>query len=180
MLFRSGKIINERRFKHLVSLVEEDKVFIGGSASPKTRQIEPTVLYPASWDDPVMQEEIFGPLLPVLTYTDFKDLMRKLASLPTPLAFYLFTRNDLHKTYMKYVQPFGGGCINDTVIHLSNDDLPFGGMGASGIGQYHGKWGYNTFSHTKGILKKAEWPDLPMRYATRKPWMGKLIRKIIK
>lgn len=175
-----GKIINERRFKHLVSLVEEDKVFIGGSASPKTRQIEPTVLYPASWDDPVMQEEIFGPLLPVLTYTDFKDLMRKLASLPTPLAFYLFTRNDLHKTYMKYVQPFGGGCINDTVIHLSNDDLPFGGMGASGIGQYHGKWGYNTFSHTKGILKKAEWPDLPMRYVTRKPWMGKLIRKIIK
>lgn len=175
-----GKIINESRFKHLVSLVDETKVFVGGRASIQTLQIEPTVLENVSWDDEIMQEEIFGPILPVLTYSQFKPLMRKLASLPTPLAFYLFTRNDLQKTYMKYVQPFGGGCINDTVLHISNENLPFGGMGASGIGQYHGKWGFETFSHTKGILDKALWIDTPFRYANRKPWMAKTIRKIMK
>lgn len=175
-----GKIINESRFKHLVSLVDETKVVIGGRASMETLQIEPTVLEGVDWDDPIMQEEIFGPILPVLTYRDFKPLMRKLASLPTPLAFYLFTRNDLRKSYMKYVQPFGGGCINDTVLHISSERLPFGGMGASGIGQYHGRYGFETFSHTKGILNKALWIDTPFRYANRKPWMARAIHKIMK
>lgn len=175
-----GKIINESRFKHLVSLVDETKVVIGGRASVDTLQIEPTVLEGVDWDDPIMQEEIFGPILPVLTYRDFKPLMRKLASLPTPLAFYLFTRNDLHKSYMKYVQPFGGGCINDTVLHISSERLPFGGMGASGIGQYHGRYGFETFSHTKGILNKALWIDTPFRYANRKRWMARAIHKIMK
>lgn len=175
-----GKIINESRFKHLVSLVDETKVVIGGRASVDTLQIEPTVLEGVSWDDPIMQEEIFGPILPVLTYRDFKPLMRKLASLPTPLAFYLFTRNDLHKSYMKYVQPFGGGCINDTVLHISSEHLPFGGMGASGIGQYHGRYGFETFSHTKGVLNKALWIDTPFRYANRKRWMARAIHKIMK
>lgn len=175
-----GKIINESRFKHLVSLVDETKVVVGGRASVDTLQIEPTVLEDVSWDDPIMQEEIFGPILPVLTYRDFKPLMRKLASLPTPLAFYLFTRNDLHKSYMKYVQPFGGGCINDTVLHISSEHLPFGGMGASGIGQYHGRYGFETFSHTKGVLNKALWIDTPFRYANRKRWMARAIHKIMK
>lgn len=175
-----GKIINESRFKHLVSLVDETKVVIGGRASVDTLQIEPTVLEGVDWDDPIMQEEIFGPILPVLTYRDFKPLMRKLASLPTPLAFYLFTRNDLRKSYMKYVQPFGGGCINDTVLHISSERLPFGGMGASGIGQYHGRYGFETFSHTKGILNKALWIDTPFRYANRKRWMARAIHKIMK
>lgn len=177
---RIGKIINETRFKHLVSLVDENKVVIGGRASVETLQIEPTVLEGVSWDDPIMQEEIFGPILPVLTYRQFKPLMRKLASLPTPLAFYLFSRNELHQSYMKYVQPFGGGCINDTVLHISSERLPFGGMGASGIGQYHGRWGFETFSHTKGILNKALWIDTPFRYANRKRWMAKAIHKIMK
>lgn len=175
-----GKIINESRFKHLVSLVDETKVVIGGRASMETLQIEPTVLEGVSWDDPIMQEEIFGPILPVLTYRQFKPLMRKLASLPTPLAFYLFSRNELHQSYMKYVQPFGGGCINDTVLHISSERLPFGGMGASGIGQYHGRYGFETFSHTKGILNKALWIDTPFRYANRKRWMAKAIHKIMK
>lgn len=174
-----GRIISEPRYEHLLSLVQPDKVIIGGYASGPTLQIEPTVMDNVSWDDPVMQEEIFGPILPVLTYTDFRSLMKKLADLPTPLAFYLFSRNKLHQRFVEYVQPFGGGCINDTVIQLTSDNLPFGGMGASGMGQYHGKWGFETFSHTKAIVKKAPWPDLPMRYNNRKPWMGKLIELVL-
>lgn len=174
-----GKIINERRYEHLLTLVDPRKVVYGGTASGPTLQIEPTVMTQVDWEDPIMQEEIFGPILPVLTYTSFKDLMLKIASLPTPLAFYLFTRNSLHKSYVERIQPYGGGCINDTVVQLTSDNLPFGGMGASGMGQYHGKWGFETFSHTKAILEKAQWLDLPMRYNNRKDWMDKLIRMVL-
>ncbi len=174
-----GKIINETRYEHLISLVNPAKVIYGGSASKPTLQIEPTVMDDVDWSDPIMQEEIFGPILPILTYSDFKPLMRNLASLPTPLAFYLFSRNNLHKQYVERIQPFGGGCINDTIIHLASDNLPFGGMGASGMGHYHGKYGFHTFSHNKAIVEKGSL-DLPMRYADRKPWMAKLLRIVLK
>lgn len=159
-----GKIINEKHFNRLKGLVDPSKVVYGGKASAPTLQIEPTVLDDVSWDDPVMQEEIFGPLLPVLIYEDYPSLMKIIQSRPTPLAFYLFSRNNAHIADWKYALPFGGGCLNDTVVQLSNDRLPFGGMGASGMGQYHGKYGFETFSHTKGLLDKKEWLDLPMRY----------------
>lgn len=159
-----GKIINEKHFNRLKGLVDPSKVVYGGKASAPTLQIEPTVLDDVSWDDPVMQEEIFGPLLPVLIYEDYPSLMKTIQSRPTPLAFYLFSRNNAHIADWKYALPFGGGCLNDTVVQLSNDRLPFGGMGASGMGQYHGKYGFETFSHTKGLLDKKEWLDLPMRY----------------
>lgn len=174
-----GRIINEKRYEHLLTLVDPEKVVYGGSASGPTLQIEPTVMTRVSWDDPIMQEEIFGPILPILTYSSFKDLMQKIASLPTPLAFYLFTRNALHKNYVERIQPYGGGCINDTIVQLTSDNLPFGGMGASGMGQYHGKWGFETFSHTKAVMEKAQWLDLPMRYNNRKDWMDKLIRLVL-
>ncbi len=175
-----GKIIDQKHYERLISLVIPEQVQCGGRASGPTLQIEPTVLYPAGWGDPVMQDEIFGPILPVLVYSDFKDLMQKIASMPTPLAFYLFSRNRLHKDYMEYVQPFGGGCMNDTVVQLSVENLPFGGMGASGMGQYHGKYGFETFTHIKSVLVRGMWPDLPMRYANRKPWMEKVIRFVEK
>ena len=130
------------------------------------------------WDDPIMQEEIFGPILPILTYKNFKPLMRRIASLPTPLAFYLFSRDKLHQQYVERIQPYGGGCINDTIIHLTSDNLPFGGMGASGIGHYHGKYGFDTFSHDKAVIQKGAL-DLPMRYNDRKPWMASLIRLVL-
>lgn len=174
-----GKIINETRYEHLLSLVDSSKVIVGGYASGPTLQIEPTVMSDVSWEDPIMQEEIFGPILPVLTYTSFRQLAQKIASLPTPLAFYLFTRNKVRQDYFRYVQPFGGGCINDTVVQLTSENLPFGGMGASGMGQYHGRWGFETFSHTKGIMVKRSL-DLPFRYNDRKKWMGRFIRLVLK
>ena len=129
---------------------------------------------------PVMQEEIFGPILPVLTYENYEDLISTIQKRPTPLAFYLFTRNTRRIADWKYVLPFGGGCLNDTVIQLSNDHLPFGGMGASGMGQYHGKYGFDTFSHIKGLLSKKEWLDLPMRYNNRKDRLSfRLIRMFL-
>ncbi|MEY8309086.1 aldehyde dehydrogenase family protein [Erysipelotrichaceae bacterium 51-3] len=173
-----GKIINESHYEHLISLVDPSKVVVGGSASGPTLQIEATVMDNVDWDDPIMQEEIFGPILPVLTYKNFKPLMRKIASLPTPLAFYLFSRDKLHQQYVERIQPYGGGCINDTIIHLTSDNLPFGGMGASGIGHYHGKYGFDTFSHDKAVIQKGAL-DLPMRYNDRKPWMASLIRLVL-
>lgn len=175
-----GRIINEKHFKRLIGLVDPKKVVYGGMASAPTRQIEPTVMDNVTWDDPVMQEEIFGPILPVLVYSDFKELMELLASKPTPLAFYLFTRDKYREDYYKRIQPFGSGCINDTVIQLSNDHLPFGGMGRSGIGHYHGKYGFHTFSHTKAVLDKATWLDIPMRYNNRSKLDEKLIRRFVK
>lgn len=175
-----GKIINEKHFERLIGLVDPKRVLIGGTASAPTRQIAPTIMADITWSDPVMQEEIFGPILPVMTYTSFDELMKEIASKPTPLAFYLFSKDRDHISWYKKIQPFGSGCINDTIMQLSNDHLPFGGMGKSGMGQYHGKYGFETFSHTKAILDKATWLDLPMRYNNRAPWMAALIRKILK
>lgn len=175
-----GRIINQKHFDRLKSLVDPAKVVYGGVASDPTLQIAPTVLDHVSWNDPVMQEEIFGPILPVMTYSSFTEIMTEIEERPTPLAFYLFTRDEARKEYYKKVQPFGGGCINDTVIQLSNDHLPFGGMGASGIGKYHGKFGFETLSHTKAVLEKAQWLDLPMRYANAGQYAEKLIRFFLK
>lgn len=174
-----GKIINQKHFDRLCGLIEPDKVVYGGEAAQNTLQIAPTIMDNVSWDAPVMQEEIFGPVLPVLTYESFEETMAKLQSMPTPLAFYLFSRDKVRQEFIKKVQPFGSGCINDTIVQLTNDHLPFGGMGASGIGQYHGEYGFNTFSHTKAILEKGTL-DLPMRYANAPAWQQKLIRLILK
>lgn len=175
-----GKIINEKHFKRLLGLINPSKVVYGGTASASTLQIAPTVMDHITWEDPVMQEEIFGPVLPILTFADFKQLMETIAARPTPLAFYLFTRNPEQKAWYKRIQPFGSGCINDTVVQLSNDHLPFGGMGHSGMGQYHGAYGFETFSHTKAVLDKVTWLDLPFRYHNQSGLAGKLIHSLLK
>ena len=133
-----------------------------------------------TWDDAVMQEEIFGPILPILTFQRFEDLYPLLNNRPKPLALYLFTEDkDRMQTAMQRFA-FGGGCINDTIIHLATDQMGFGGVGESGMGAYHGKTGFDTFSHHKSIVDKKTWMDLPMRYQPYKGIHARLIRMFLR
>ena len=159
-----GKIINKKHFDRICGLIDENKLYCGGEVRENELRIAPTVLDGVTWDDAVMQEEIFGPVLPVLTYHSLEDLIKLLNEKPHPLAAYYFSsdRNQIRRFTSK-VQ-FGGGCINDAVIHLATSNLPFGGVGASGMGSYHGKAGFDTFSHKKSIVDKKTFIDLPMRY----------------
>ena len=159
-----GKIINRKHFDRVRALIDTQKTVIGGEAKEDTLQIAPTVMDNVTWNDAVMQEEIFGPVLPVLTFRDFKEVYEMLADKPKPLALYLFSED---KTRIQEVTArcrYGGGCVNDCVIHLATSSMGFGGVGESGMGAYHGKTGFDTFSHTKSIVDKKTWMDLPMRY----------------
>ena len=171
-----GRIVNEKHFQRLLGLIEPDKVVIGGQSSPATLQIAPTVLDGVTWDAPVMQEEIFGPILPILTYDRFEELYGTLASQPKPLALYLFSQNRGRVRRAMSRFQFGGGCVNDVVIHLATSEMGFGGVGESGMGAYHGKIGFEAFSHTKSIVDKKTWMDLPIRY---QPYQKKLYGKLL-
>ncbi len=158
-----SRIINENHFNRLTNMLSKSEPVIGGEADPNSRQIAPTMVR-AGWDHPLMEDEIFGPILPYIVYDDLNDLNQRLRDMPSPLALYLFTKNnDIKNTVIRDV-PFGGGCINDTLTHLGNSNLPFGGVGLSGIGNYHGKFSFDTFSYKKSILDKPVWPDLTFRY----------------
>lgn len=175
-----GKIINKKHFHRLSALIPYSRVIWGGKLDPKTERIEPTVVYPAFWQDDVMQEEIFGPILPILTFRTMEEAIEKINSLPHPLALYCFTQNkETAKLIMKHCL-FGGGCINDTIIHLATAEMGFGGVGASGMGAYHGKTGFDTFSHHKSIVDKKTWIDLPMRYQPYQPYSDALVRLFLK
>lgn len=159
-----GKIINEKHFQRVRGLLQQEKVVVGGSVNEATCQIEPTVMDRVTWEDPVMQEEIFGPIMPILTYDNLDHVINKLQNWPKPLAFYIFSEN---KKTIKAVTSrisYGGGCVNDTIIHLATSEMAFGGVGESGMGGYHGKAGFEAFSHTKSIVDKKTWIDLPVRY----------------
>lgn len=175
-----GKIINEKHFQRIVGLIDSNKIAHGGSSNPDTLKIEPTILDNVSFDDAVMQEEIFGPVLPVLTYESVDTAITKINSMAHPLAFYLFSTNK--KTIKKFTGMcgFGGGCINDTIIHLATSEMGFGGFGESGMGSYHGKAGFDTFSHYKSIVDKKNWLDLPMRYQPYTKFYQSLIRFFLK
>ena len=176
-----GRIVNEKHFQRLLGLIEPDKAAIGGQSSPDTLQIAPTVLDNAAWDDPAMQEEIFGPILPILTYDCFEDLYGVLADRPKPLALYLFSQNRARIRQAMSRFQFGGGCVNDVVIHLATSEMGFGGVGESGMGAYHGRIGFDTFSHTKSIVDKKTWMDLPMRYQPyQKELYGKLLHLFLR
>ncbi len=164
-------IINESHFNRLVSLLENETNASDRQYDRKKLYIAPTILDNRSWDDPIMQEEIFGPILPVLTFSELDEITDKINARPTPLALYLFTSDKTAEQHVIRHIEFGGGCINDTVVHLGNLNLPFGGKGSSGMGSYHGKAGFDTFSYKKSILKKPTWIDIPYRYA---PYNGKL------
>jgi aldehyde dehydrogenase (NAD+) len=171
-----GRIVNTKHIDRLDTLIEKSKVIIGGEVNRRERYIAPTVIKGASLEDQIMQEEIFGPLLPVLTYKNIDDIYKIIAKLPQhPLALYLFTKNkNLQKEISENIQ-FGGGCINHCLQHFINPNLPFGGVGISGMGNYHGFCGFETFSHKKSLMKAATWFDSSMIYP---PYKTKL--KIIK
>ena len=158
------QIINEKNFERLIKMIDPENVFYGGNFDARKRFIEPTILQNVTWEDSVMQEEIFGPILPVLTYKNFNEALLQISKHEKPLAAYLFTNNSEEKDLFTTRISFGGGCINDVVMHLSNDHLPFGGVGNSGIGNYHGKFGFDTFSHQKAILERATWGEPDLKY----------------
>lgn len=159
-----GKIINKRHYDRILSLMDENKVFFGGAMDKERLKISPTLLVDVSEEDAVMQEEIFGPLLPVLTVETVGEAYDFVRRRPKPLAFYLFTKDKrVERKFMNTLQ-FGGGCVNDTIVHLATGKLPFGGVGDSGFGNYHGHWSFETFSRPKSILKKTNLFDLPFRY----------------
>lgn len=175
-----GKIINQKHFERIIRLIDNNKVICGGKTNPETLQIEPTVMDHVTFSDAVMQEEIFGPILPILTYDSIDEVIQNINSMPHPLALYLFTSD---KTIEKKVTSrcsFGGGCINDTIIHLATSEMGFGGFGESGMGSYHGKAGFDTFSHYKSIVDKKTWLDLPMRYLPYKKINNKLIHLFLR
>ncbi len=176
-----GKIINEKHFNRLLSLMKDEKIVYGGQYCRETLQIAPTVMDHISFADAVMQEEIFGPILPILTYQQTEQIYEILANKPKPLALYLFTENKQRmKTFTEKLR-FGGGCMNDTIIHLAASNLPFGGVGESGMGAYHGKFGFDTFSHKKAIVNKKTWVDLPLRYHPHdKLYKNKFVRRFLR
>ena len=175
-----GKIINEKHFDRILGLIDEKKVVHGGNFDRKTLRIEPTVLDHVTFQDAVMQEEIFGPLMPVLTFDNLDDVIRKINSMPHPLAFYFFTSDKAAAKKVTSRCGFGGGCINDTIIHLATTEMGFGGFGESGMGAYHGKIGFDTFSHYKSIVDKKTWIDLPMRYQPYQKLHEKMVRFFLK
>lgn len=158
------KIINQKNFQRLIKLIEQDKIYFGGNSDEEKRYIEPTILTNINWKDEVMQEEIFGPILPVISFTNFNLILNEIIELEKPLAAYLFTNTTEEKESFTNKLSFGGGCINDVIMHLGNESLPFGGVGNSGIGNYHGKFGFETFSHQKAVLERATWGEPNIKY----------------
>lgn len=171
------KMINEKHFDRVVGLMEKAHIVIGGESDRTSQKIVPTVLDQVTWESPVMQEEIFGPLLPVLTFYDMKEAIQMVNARPRPLALYCFTKDKKREAKILKHISYGGGCINDTVVHLATSHMPFGGVGNSGMGGYHGKDSFETFSHRKSIMKKSLLVDIPIRYAPFKNKLA-LLKKI--
>lgn len=175
-----GHIVNRKHFDRLMNLLDREKIIYGGGADSETLRIEPTIMDGVTAEDAIMGEEIFGPILPVLTYRDIREAESFIREREKPLALYLFTTDSwVERRFLKYVS-FGGGCINDTIMHLATSRMGFGGVGNSGMGSYHGKKSFETFSHEKSILKKSNRIDVPVRYQPYKPWKEKVIDILLK
>lgn len=175
-----GKIINEKHFDRILGLIDEKKVVHGGGSDRSTLRIEPTVMDNVTFSDAVMQEEIFGPVMPILVFDSLDEVIRRINSMPHPLALYIFTSGKKAARKVTARCGFGGGCINDTIIHLATSEMGFGGFGESGMGAYHGKTGFDTFTHYKSIVDKKTWIDLPMRYQPYRKGDEKLVRFFLK
>lgn len=173
-----GKIINEKHFQRILGLINASKIAYGGQSDAETLRIAPTLLTDVTWEDAVMGEEIFGPVLPVLAYDSLEDAIRTVESQPHPLALYLFSESVPNQKKVLRSCRFGGGCINDTIIHLATSAMPFGGVGESGMGCYHGKAGFETFSHYRSIVDKKTWIDLPIRYQKYTKRKERLLKKL--
>ena len=173
------KIINERNFDRLEKMIDREKVVFGGETNREKRYISPTVLDHVTWEDAVMQEEIFGPILPILTYKNLETAMQTVVEGEKPLSAYLFSNDAKEQKLFTEKLSFGGGCINDTLMHLSNDRLPFGGVGNSGIGHYHGKFGFEAFSHQKAILKKSNYLEPELKYPPYSDAKLNILKKLL-
>ncbi|MBE6668151.1 MAG: aldehyde dehydrogenase [Ruminococcaceae bacterium] len=171
-----GKIINQKHFDRLLGLIDKDKVVLGGYANADELRIAPTVMDGITYDDPVMCEEIFGPIMPIITYESFDEVISTLKEKDKPLALYIFSKNKEHIKRVRTELSFGGGCVNDVIIHLATSEMGFGGVGESGMGSYHGRAGFDAFSHHKSIVDKKNFIDLPMRY---QPYGGKRNGKLL-
>ena len=173
------RIVNEKNWLRLCSLMQDQQILLGGQTDKTDCYIAPTIIDEPALTSAIMAEEIFGPLLPILSYTVENELSEIIHRYEKPLSLYVFSNNTTFSKKIMQEYSFGGGCINDTVIHFANKRLPFGGVGHSGMGAYHGRWSFDTFSHQKAVVKKANWLDLPLRYA---PYNGKLslIRKLLR
>ena len=175
-----GKIINQKHFERLLKLLDRNKLVLGGETDPEKLRIAPAVLDGVSGDDPVMQEEIFGPILPVLTVDSVAEAIAFIQERPRPLALYLFTQRKQTEKRVLSTLSFGGGCVNDTVLHLASSHLLFGGVGDSGMGAYHGKKSFQTFSHEKGLLKTPGWPEIQLRYPPYTPQKERWARRLLR
>ncbi|TBN04282.1 aldehyde dehydrogenase [Hyunsoonleella flava] len=173
------RIINSKNVKRLTALIENEHIPFGGDIDESTSYISPTLIDNPKLDSKIMSEEIFGPILPILNYDTEDDISHILSHIEKPLAFYMFSNDKKFSKKMIRTYSFGGGVINDTLVHFGNAKLPFGGIGASGIGNYHGKHGFDTFSHKKAIMKRGTWLDPSFRYP---PYRGKinLLKKVFK
>ena len=173
------RMVSRKHFDRVMGLIDPERVVFGGRGDPETLKIQPTILDPVRPEDPVMQEEIFGPLLPVLPFDHIQQAADFILSRPRPLALYLFSQDRRAQELCLRI-PFGGGCINDTVIHLATSHMPFGGVGESGMGSYHGRASFDTFSHRKSVVQKSAWLDLPVRYAPYTPLKARLLRLFLR
>lgn len=168
------RIVSKRHFNRLIELLDHGQTILGGEFDETKLTIEPTVLTDVTWEDPIMQEEIFGPILPVLEYDQLSEVLDGIQHYPNPLALYLFTESRRVEEEVLHTVPFGGGCINDTIYHIVSPYLPFGGVGTSGKGAYHGKASFDTFSHQKSVLKQTTLFDIPFRYPNVKNGLRKI------
>ncbi len=175
-----GNIINERQYKRLLGYLKDANIIFGGKVDASTRKIEPTLLFPVDSNSSVMKEEIFGPILPIITYQHEEEIYSIVAKSPTPLALYLFSTNKKMIREITTKISFGGGCVNDTIIHLATSYMPFGGVGNSGIGSYHGNKSFATFTHFKSIVNKSNLLDLPIRYTPYTKLKTKMIKIFLK
>ncbi|MFC6996055.1 aldehyde dehydrogenase [Rufibacter roseus] len=174
-----ARIINQKHFQRLTSLLQKAEVYHGGQANADQLYLAPTIVQNVSWQDPIMQEEIFGPILPVLSFKSLPEAIAEIKARPKPLALYFFSKDKTAQQVVLTQTSSGGVCLNDTISHLANPHLPFGGVGESGQGNYHGKASFEAFSHFKSVLKKPFWPDSALRYA---PYGNKInwVRKVFK
>ncbi|WP_418500930.1 aldehyde dehydrogenase [Flagellimonas sp.] len=163
-----ARITTEKHYQGLKAMLEGQRILFGGHCDDGQRFVEPTLVDEPDWGSPLMEGEIFGPILPIISYETEEELHRNLSRYEKPLAFYVFSSDKRFQKRMMAQYPFGGGTINDTVVHISNKDLPFGGVGNSGIGGYHGKHSFDLFSHKKSLVRRGTWLDVPMRYAPYK------------
>lgn len=175
-----GKIITDKHFDRVAGLIDSNKVAFGGETNPDTLKIAPTILDNVTWEDKVMGEEIFGPVLPILTFASAEEVVETVNRRDTPLALYVFAQDKQFVQTITTRCAFGGGCVNDCIIHLATSAMGFGGMGESGMGSYHGKTGFDTFTHYKSIVDKKTWLDLPMRYQPYQKVYNQLVRLFLR